>query len=139
MASVHTELAGRPVHPRRSPDVTPACAPYRFRMSMTSTPSALHPRASVTLEAAANLVNLDTATIRRWTESGSIEVEWRGDMEVVRLDQVRAAASNHGRRRERGAALRERLDGASLGETLSVIDLQEQARERVHVHRGRRG
>lgn len=93
----------------------------------------------MTLQAAAELVRVDAETIRRWTDAGSIEIERRGDMEVVRLDQVRAvAASNHGRR-QRGAALRERLDGATLGETLSVIDLQERARDRVHERRGRRG
>jgi hypothetical protein len=109
-------------------------------MDITTKKNGMHPKASVTLEAAANLVNIDTATIRRWSEDGSIEVEWRGDMEVVRLDQVRAAAAGtHGRRRPGGAALRERLDGASLGETLSVIDLQEQARERVEPARARRG
>jgi hypothetical protein len=108
-------------------------------MTSTSSSSALHPKASVTLEAAASLVDLDTATIRRWTEDGSIEVEWRGDMEVVRLDHVRAAAaSNHARRPPSGAALRARLDGASLGETLSVIDLQERARDRAAPARGRR-
>ena len=93
----------------------------------------------MTLEAAASLVNLDTETLRRWSADGSIEVEWRGDMEVVRLDQVRAAAaSNPGSRRPSGSALRERLDGAPLGDTLSVIDLQERARERVTAARGRR-
>ena len=108
-------------------------------MTTTTTLNGMHPKASVTLDAAATLVNVDAATIRRWSEDGSIEVEWRGDMEVVRLDQVRsAAASNQGRRRPRGAALRERLDGASLGETLSVIDLQEQARERETPARDRR-
>lgn len=92
--------------------------------------NALHPKASVTIEAAADLVDVDAATIRRWTASGAIELEVRGDMEVVRLDQVRAAAAASDRRRPRGAALRERLDGISLGDTLSVIDLQELARER---------
>jgi hypothetical protein len=108
-------------------------------MTTTPTPSSLHPRASVTLQAAADLVDVDAATIRRWTDSGSIEVELRGDMEVVRLDQVRAAAaSNRGRRRSGADALRERLDGATLGGTLSVLDLQEQAREDGRPARGRR-
>jgi hypothetical protein len=107
-------------------------------MTTTSTLNGMHPKGSVTLDAAATLVNVDAATIRRWSDDGSIEVEWRGDMEVVRLDQVRAAAASNRRRRPRGAALRERLDGAPLGETLSVIDLQEQARERVEHGRGSR-
>lgn len=98
-------------------------------MTSTST-KGLHPKASVTVEAAADLVHLDTAAIRRLSEAGAIEIEWRGDMEVVRLDQVRAAAAaNRGRRRSGADALRERLDGVALGGTLSVIDLQERARE----------
>ena len=98
-------------------------------MNLSASP-ALHPRASVTVEAAADLVNVDTATIRGWSRAGSIEVEWRGDMEVVRLDQVRALAATSSRRRPAGAALRERLDGATLGPTRSVTDLQALARGR---------
>lgn len=52
-------------------------------------------------------------------------------MEVVRLDQVRAVAASSHRPRPRSAALRERLEGATLGDTLSVIDLQELARGRT--------
>lgn len=94
----------------------------------------------MTLQAAADLVRVDAETIRRWTDAGSIEIERRGDMEVVRLDQVRAlAASSRPRRRSGADALRERLQGVTLGGTLSVIDLQERAREQVHATRGRRG
>src|SRR5687768_10865594 len=45
--------------------------------------------ASVTIEAAARLVDVDVATIRHWSDIGSIEIEQRGDMDVVRLDRVR--------------------------------------------------
>lgn len=108
-------------------------------MTDTST-IALHPKASVTIEAAAALISRDPETIRRWSAEGSIELERRGDMEVVRLDQVRAAAASaHGRRRSHGAALRERLDGAPLGDTLSVIDLQQLARVRTAPEPRRRG
>jgi len=85
----------------------------------------------VTVEAAAALVDVDTGTIRAWSRSGSIELEVRGDMEVVRLDQVRAVAAARARHRPRGAALRERLDGARLPSTLSVTDLQALARGRT--------
>lgn len=45
--------------------------------------------ASVTIEAAARSVDVDVATIRHWSDVGSIEIEQRGDMHLVRLDQVR--------------------------------------------------
>ena len=45
--------------------------------------------ASVTVEAAARLVDVDVETIRHWSDIGSIEIEQRGDMNVVRLDRVR--------------------------------------------------
>lgn len=98
--------------------------------------SALHPKASVTVDAAANLVQLDVETIRRWSADGTIEIELRGDMEVVRLDQVRHAAATRPRPRVSSrAALRARLDGATI-EDLSVVDLQELARGRVATGRG---
>lgn len=106
-----------------------APSPYLGAMTKDTT-SALHPRASVTVDAAANLVHIDAETIRRWSKDGSIEIELRGDMEVVRLDQVRQAAATRRERRSNRAALRARLDGATV-EDLSVIDLQELARERV--------
>jgi predicted site-specific integrase-resolvase len=97
----------------------------------TDTQSALHPKASVTVDAAANLVQVDAETIRRWSKDGTIEIELRGDMEVVRLDQVRhAAATRRERRGSNRAALRARLDGATVDD-LSVVDLQELARGRV--------
>jgi hypothetical protein len=87
--------------------------------------------ASVTVDAAAELVNVDSATIRRWSASGTVEIEWRGDMEVVRLDQVEAA--NAMSRRERSSSqrgeLRSRLEGATIDE-LSVAGLQQLARDR---------
>jgi hypothetical protein len=92
---------------------------------------ALDKHASVTVEAAAQLVDVDAATIRHWSEIGSIEIEVRGDMEVVRLDQVRALSSSPQRRRpsSRRGALRDRLRGTVL-DTLSVVDLQALARDR---------
>jgi predicted site-specific integrase-resolvase len=99
-----------------------------------SEPTALHPKASVTVDAAANLVRIDAETLRRWSEDGIIEIELRGDMEVVRLDQVRHAAATRRERRSSRAALRARLGGATI-EDLSVVDLQELARERVGAGR----
>jgi hypothetical protein len=86
--------------------------------------------ASVTIDAAAQLAGVDQASIHRWSETGSLTIRRLGDMEVVRLDEVRAlkgpARSQPGTGR---AALRKRLRGATT-ETLSVTDLQEQVRGR---------
>ena len=45
--------------------------------------------AAVPLDVAAELVDVDVETIRRWAEQGSVEIDTRGGMEVVRLDRVR--------------------------------------------------
>jgi len=45
--------------------------------------------AAVPLDVAAELVNVDVETIRRWAEQGSVQIDTRGGMEVVRLDRVR--------------------------------------------------
>ena len=47
----------------------------------------------MTVEAAAHFVDVDVATIRHWSEIGSQEIERRGDMDVVRLDLLRALGS----------------------------------------------
>jgi transcriptional antiterminator Rof (Rho-off) len=89
-------------------------------------------KASVTIEAAAELVDIDAATIRHWSETGALEIEVVGDMEVVRLDRVHwlSQSAHYGTTRAiRNAALKERLGGATT-ETLDVTDLQELARDR---------
>jgi phage terminase Nu1 subunit (DNA packaging protein) len=45
--------------------------------------------AAVPLDVAAELVDVDVETIRRWAEQGSVEIDTRGGMEVVRLDRIR--------------------------------------------------
>ncbi len=88
--------------------------------------------ASVTIEAAARLVDVDVATIRHWSDVGSIEIEQRDDMHLVRLDQVRqltnsskvGAGSRHG-------SLRALLRDGEQVESLSVSALQQQVREKV--------
>ena len=86
--------------------------------------------ASVTLDAAAELAGVDQASIRRWSETGSLKIRQLGDMEVVRLDEVQALKGPARTEPRTGrAALRKRLRGATT-ETLSVTDLQEQARGR---------
>ena len=86
--------------------------------------------ASVTVAAAARLTGVDQAAIRRWSETGALKIRQLGDMEVVRLDEVHALKGPARTETRTGrAALRKRLRGATT-ETLSVIDLQEQARGR---------
>ena len=65
---------------------------------------------SVTIEAAAELVDVDAATIRHWSKTGALQIERLGDMEVVRLDRVHwlAATPHHGKpKTARNAALKE--------------------------------
>lgn len=90
-----------------------------------------HP--SVTIEAAAELTDVDVPTVRGWARGGSIVIEQRGDMEVVQLDEVRALAMR--RRAPRNRAIHDRLreaDGgaAPLAEVVNIADLQELVRKR---------
>jgi len=90
-----------------------------------------HP--SVTIEAAAELTDVDVPTVRGWARGGSIVIEQRGDMEVVQLDEARALAIR--RRASRNRAIRDRLRGADggsaqLAEVVNIADLQELVRER---------
>jgi hypothetical protein len=86
----------------------------------------------VTIEAAAELTNVDVPTIREWARKGDLTIEQRGDMEVVPLVDVTALASRH--RASRRGSLHDRLQEAegspSSGEVVNVADLQEVARER---------
>ena len=70
-------------------------SPFAYRPSMAQPPNrtASGEYASVTVEAAAHFVDVDVATIRHWSEIGSQEIERRGDMDVVRLDLLRALGS----------------------------------------------
>jgi hypothetical protein len=88
---------------------------------------------SVTIEIAAELMNIEVRAIREWSAIGSLEIERRGDAEMVHLGQVRALARSRmpGRDRadQRLGALRGLLRGATVdGESLA--GLQELARER---------
>jgi hypothetical protein len=85
--------------------------------------------ASVTIEAAARLVDVDVATIRHWSDVGSIEIEQRGDMDVVRLDQVRQLTTTSRKEaRTRHGSLRALLRDAEKVESLSVSGLQQHVR-----------
>jgi hypothetical protein len=84
--------------------------------------------ASVPIHAAAELANVEVRAIRQWAATGALTIEARGDMEVVRLDQVKALSGTPWRSpSRRGEALRGRMAGETT-QTLSVLDLQEKAR-----------
>jgi hypothetical protein len=87
--------------------------------------------ASVPIHAAADVANVEVRAIRQWAATGALTIESRGDMEVVRLDEVKALSGTPWKRSpsRRGEALRGRMAGETT-ETLSVLDLQEKARDR---------
>jgi hypothetical protein len=88
--------------------------------------------ASVTIEAAARLVDVDVATIRHWSDVGSIEIERRGDMDVVRLDRVRQlTSSSRAGAGSRSGSLRALLRDAEQIESPSVVGLQELVRAKA--------
>lgn len=89
---------------------------------------------SVTIERAAELMNIEVRAIRQWSAIGSLHIEWRGDVEMVHLGQVRMLARSPigiGDREEahRGA-LRGLLREAKTVDAQSVAGLQALARER---------
>jgi hypothetical protein len=88
--------------------------------------------ASVTIEAAAELANVDVLTIRRWSADGVLQIERRGEMEAVRLAEVDALATarTSDPKKHRGA-LRGLLREATRSETLDVSELQQLVRERT--------
>jgi hypothetical protein len=89
---------------------------------------------SVTIETAAELMNIEVRVIREWSAIGSLQIERRGDDEVVHLGQVRAlvrsplgsGASVEPRRGTLRVLLRD-----TRTDTESIAGLQELARERT--------
>lgn len=82
------------------------------------------------IEAASELVGVEIGQIRSWAETGAVEIERRGNLQVVRLDVVEALAHpRHMPQRDRCYMLRRLLDGVTL-ETKGVTELQELVRER---------
>jgi hypothetical protein len=114
-------------------DVSPLPVPYGRAMT-DRIERTLGKNVSVTVEAAARLVDVDVATIRHWSEVGSIEIEQRGDMDVVRLDRVRALRSSSrmgtGGPTGQQDALHALLRDAVRIESPSVVVLQELVREK---------
>ena len=89
-----------------------------------------HPR--VTIEAASELTNVDIPTLREWARRGDLVIEQQGDMEVVQLELVTALASRQraARRGNLHDRLREAEGTPTPAEVVSVVDLQELARDR---------
>jgi hypothetical protein len=89
---------------------------------------------SVTIEVAAKLMNIEVRTIRQWSAIGSLEIERRGDEEMVHLSRVKALTRSPmapgGRMEPRHGALRGLLGVARAADAESVTGLQELARER---------
>lgn len=86
----------------------------------------------VTIEAAAELTNVDVPTVRGWARTGTLIIEQRGDMEVVQLEEVKALAAR--RRATKRGGLRDRLADSGTtpaGEVVNIVDLQGLARERA--------
>jgi DNA-binding transcriptional MerR regulator len=92
-----------------------------------------NPDASVTIETAAELANVDAHTIRRWSEDGLLQIDQRGQVETVQQADVLALAALR-TTRSRGArrgSLRGLLREADRPESLDVTGLQELVRERA--------
>ena len=84
--------------------------------------------AAVPLHVAAELADVEVGAIRRWAELGSLEIEARGDMEVVRLDRVLYLADTSDGRSEPRKTLRSLLNGTET-DTVSVIDRETGVRK----------
>lgn len=88
---------------------------------------------SVTIEVAAELMSIEVRTIREWSAIGLLQIERRGDVEVVHLGQVRSLVRSPmapgGADPHPMGALRELLREATV-DTESLAGLQELARAR---------
>jgi hypothetical protein len=89
---------------------------------------------SVTIEVAAELMSIEVRTIREWSAIGLLQVERRGDDEVVHFGHVKALARSPmapggGVEAHPMGALRELLREATV-DTESLAGLQELARAR---------
>ena len=88
---------------------------------------------TVPIAAAAERAGVEVEQIHRWAAVGGLQVQGRGGMEFVRLDQV-LALSAAARRRDPSnskGALRARLADAQISNP-SVIGLQQASRDRAN-------
>ena len=89
---------------------------------------------SVTIESPAELLNVEVRAIRRWSAIASLEIERRGDVELVHLGQLKALARSPivtgDRRENQRGGLRALLREAAPVDAQSLAGLQALARER---------
>jgi hypothetical protein len=94
---------------------------------------------TVSIESAAELMRVEVREIRQWSAIGSIQIERRGDVELVHLGQVQALARSPiviGDRKDvQRSGLRALLRGAKSVDAQSVAGLQALARERESAAR----
>jgi hypothetical protein len=90
---------------------------------------------SVTIQSAAELMDIDVRSIRQWSAIGALRIDRRGDTELVELGQVRSlmrsGLATGGRRDTRRSALQGLLREANMVDPQSVAGLQELARGRA--------
>jgi hypothetical protein len=88
---------------------------------------------SVTIEIAAELMNIEVRAIREWSSIGSLQIERRGNAEMVHLGQVKTLARSpmaSGDRADRHRSALRGLFREARVDAKSVAGLQELARER---------
>ena len=89
---------------------------------------------TVTIESAAELMNVEVRAIRQWSAIGSLQIERRGDAELVHLGQVKALARSPivigDRKENQRGGLQALLREATPVDAQSVAGLQALARER---------
>ena len=89
---------------------------------------------TVSIESAAELMQVEVRAIRQWSAIGSLQIERRGAVELVHLGQVKALARSPiaiGDRKEtQRTGLRALLREAKAVDAQSVAGLQALARER---------
>lgn len=87
---------------------------------------------SVAIETAAERARVDVLTIRKWSADGLLEIERRGETEVVRLPDVDALASWETSRQKatRRGTIRGLLKESTRVKPLDVSGLQKLVRDR---------
>jgi hypothetical protein len=93
---------------------------------------------TVTIETAAELLQIEARVIRQWSAIGSLRIERRDDAELVDLHRVQALVRSGvvpSAREARRGALRGLLREAGVVGATSVVGLQELARERATAGR----
>ena len=88
----------------------------------------------VSIDTAAEASRIDVRTLRQWAATGAIDIEHRGQTELVRLDRVKHLSASRGfpaGRQERSSLQGLLRDAEVAHSTTSVAELQELARRRA--------